>query len=146
MIDENFAENIDTILQHITSLLSKQADQLLLEQLGIGYSQYRVMVLLTLNVPIKQIEIATRIDQTEASISRQIKLLEGKSLILKTLNPKNKRIRWIRLTPLGFRLITSAKSLIVNRNHELLQNLDKKSQKQIFSSLETINYLITKRS
>ncbi len=63
------------LLGHTTTSLSKQSDQILQEQLGIGISQYKILRLLEESPHISQVEIATNLGQTEASISRQIKLM-----------------------------------------------------------------------
>ncbi|HUC95646.1 MAG TPA: hypothetical protein VMR76_01655 [Candidatus Saccharimonadia bacterium] len=146
MPEEKNFQNIDTILQHISSLLAKESDQLLLEQFGIGYAQYRVLILLKLDKPMIQMKLAQDLLQSEPSVSRQMKLLESKLLITRYLDPINKKVRCVCLTQLGFRLISSAKILIVRRNLKLLEDINKRSKIQLVTSLNTLSDLVLKNN
>jgi DNA-binding MarR family transcriptional regulator len=131
--------NIDYILQHITSLLTRVSDQILLEQLGIGYSQYKILRVLELDVPVKQKFIADLLGQTEASISRQINLLIDKNYITKNTDPRNKRIRLIVITPRGVK-ITDASNKVLERFHEdVFVDLSSKQKSDLLDLLETIH-------
>ncbi len=95
--------------------MGKQADQLLQEQLGIGSSQYRILIVLEWNPRVKQKTIAESLGQTEASISRQIKLLQKRGLLVSRLDPQNRRKHIIAPTTLGMQ-ITEAATAIIRRS------------------------------
>ena len=103
------------LVEHLSSVLSKQADQVLQEQLGIGMSQYKVLMILEWNPRVQQRIIATSLGQTEASISRQIKLLTGKGLLSAKRDQTNRRKHITAPTPLGMQ-ITEAATNILRRN------------------------------
>jgi DNA-binding MarR family transcriptional regulator len=130
---------IDYLLQHITSLLTRDSDQILLEQLGIGYSQYKILRVLHPGIPMKQRFIASTLGQTEASISRQIDLLIERNLITRHVDPHNKRVRLISVTPKG-RKISEATSRVLERFHENhLSGLTKKQQTELIDLLDSLH-------
>ncbi len=101
-------------MHHLAAVLGKQSDQLLKEQLGIGFSQYRILMVLEWNPRIQQNVIANHLGQTEASISRQIKVLKDKGLLTSKADPQNKRKHISLPTPRGMQ-ITEAASDILRR-------------------------------
>jgi DNA-binding MarR family transcriptional regulator len=120
------------LIQHLSAVISKQSDQVLQEQLGIGLSQYRILMVLEdnefgmagpgsdgtgnlANPRLQQKSIASSLGQTEASISRQIKLLATKGLLVSKRHPHNRRQHLTALTPLG-RQVTEAASNILRRD------------------------------
>ena len=72
---------IGYLLQHVSSLLAKQSDQVLQEQLGIGLAQFKILRTLQTEPRTPQREIAFNLGQTEASISRQVKLMIADGLL-----------------------------------------------------------------
>lgn len=130
---------IDYLLQHITSLLSRDSDQILLEQLGVGYSQYKILRVLNPGAPVKQKFIADLLGQTEASISRQINLLINKGLINKTTDPRNKRVRLIVITSKG-KKITNASALVLKRFHNrMFSEIHNKQLSELLNLLEILH-------
>jgi len=107
--------NLSYLIEHLSSVISKQADQTLQEQLGIGFSQFKILMVLEWNPRVQQRTIALSLGQTEASISRQIKLLEGKGLISARADPQNRRKHTITPTTLGMQ-VTEAASAIMRRS------------------------------
>ena len=70
------SNNTGFVLQRLAFLLSKQSDQVLQEQLGIGFSQFKILMVLGWNPSVRQRHIAEKLEQTEAAVSRQLKLLK----------------------------------------------------------------------
>jgi DNA-binding MarR family transcriptional regulator len=111
----NPATNLAYLLQHLAAVMGRQSDQLLQEQLGIGISQFKILMVLEWNPRIQQRAIADSLGQTEASISRQIKLLKSKKLLHTKLDPQNRRRHITAPTPLGMQ-VTEAASDILRRS------------------------------
>jgi DNA-binding MarR family transcriptional regulator len=111
----NPATNLSYLMQHLAAVMGRQSDQLLQEQLGIGISQFRILMVLEWNPRIQQRAIADSSGQTEASVSRQIKLLKGKKLLHTKLDPQNRRRHITAPTPLGMQ-VTEAASDILRRS------------------------------
>ena len=104
--------NLGYLLQHLAAVMNKQSDKLLQEQLGIGFSQYRILMVLDWNPRIQQNAIASSLGQTEASISRQIKLLEKSGLLISQQDPLNRRKHIAKPTPKGMQITEAATSLL----------------------------------
>jgi len=104
--------NLNYLLHHLAAVMGKQSEQLLREQLGIGLSQYKILMVLEWNPRIGQRVIADSLGQTEASISRQIKLLQKKGLLAAQPDPRNRRKHVTAPTPLGMQLTETATNLL----------------------------------
>jgi DNA-binding MarR family transcriptional regulator len=107
--------NLSYIIHHLAAVMGKQSDQVLQEQLGIGLSQFKILMVLEWNPRVQQKAIADSLGQTEASISRQIKLLKAKGLLFSRLDPNNKRRHITTPTPLGMQ-VTEAATNIMRRS------------------------------
>jgi DNA-binding MarR family transcriptional regulator len=95
--------------------MGRQTDQVLQEQLGIGLSQFKILMVLEWNPRVQQRTIADSLGQTEASISRQIKLLKGKKLLVTKQDPQNRRKHITAPTTLGMQM-TEAATAIMRRS------------------------------
>lgn len=104
------------LLQHLSAVLAKQSDQALQERLGIGFSQFKLLMVLENHPELKQRQIADKLGQTEASISRQIKIMHDKGLLQTTINPRNRRVHLTTITTKGMRLAEEA-LLTLNKCH-----------------------------
>jgi len=104
--------NLGYLLQHLAAVMGKQSDQILQEQLGIGLSQFKILMVLEWNPRIQQRAIADSLGQTEASISRQIKLLKAKKLLLTKQDPQNRRRHITAPTPLGMQVTEAADDIL----------------------------------
>jgi DNA-binding MarR family transcriptional regulator len=107
--------NLGYLIQHLSSVMGRQSDQVLQEQLGIGLSQFKILMVLEWNPRIQQSMIADSLGQTEASISRQIKLLQSKGLLVSRPDPNNRRKHLTTPTAMGLQ-ITEAATAIMRRN------------------------------
>jgi len=107
--------NLSYLVHHLAGVMGRQSDQVLQEQLGIGLSQFKILMVLEWNPRVQQRTIADSLGQTEASISRQIKLLKNRNLLVSRQDPRNRRKHITALTPLGMQ-ITEAASAIMRRN------------------------------
>ena len=108
-------QNLSYLLHHLAMVVGKQSEVILHEQLGIGLSQYRILAVLDWNPRVQQSVIASTLGQSEASISRQIKILEKKGLVEVEKDTLNKRKHIARPTPRGMELTESA-TAIIRRN------------------------------
>lgn len=131
--------NIGYLLNHLAFMLSRQSDQVLQEQLGIGFSQFKILMTLKWNSSIQQKQIADRLGQTEASISRQIKLLHDKGLLSTRISADNKREHITSLTDKGERLTDKAMQ-VLNRYHApTFASLSEKQQQNLINTLNIMH-------
>lgn len=78
-----------------------------------------------------QRQIATKLGQTEASISRQIKLLADQGLLTNEVSPSNRRQHIIRLTIKGQRLTEKAMEILNNYHAPIFARLSERQQEQL---------------
>lgn len=130
----NTNENLGYLLQHVSAVLARQSDQVLQEQLGIGFSQFKILMLLGQEDSTQQREMAVALGQTEASISRQVKLLHENGLIVSQVSPRNRRQNITRLTAKGLRLTEKATE-ILNRYHSPIFNELSERQQYVLTDL-----------
>lgn len=127
------------LLQHVARLLIKQSEQVLQERLGIGMSQFKILRVLQLNPHIKQRQIANILGQTEASISRQVKLMIDDGLLRSTVSPRNRRAHMTVITAKGERLNEAAMDALSDFHGPSFETMDKKQRQQFIESLQLIH-------
>lgn len=127
------------LLNHIAFVMARQSDQVLQERLGIGFSQFKIMMVLSHKPHIQQKEIADKLGQTEASISRQIKLLTEQGLLQAVRRPENKRERVTTLTPKGERYTDEAVDILNLYHAPVFDRLSEKERAALEQSLQTMH-------
>lgn len=127
------------LLEHIASQLAKQSDQVLQEQLGIGMSQYKILRSLQVEPRTMQRDIAVSLGQTEASISRQVKLMLVDGLLQSQRNPKDHREHLTVVTTKGERLAEAATVALERYHRPTFAVLNDKQQEQFLAALRTLH-------
>lgn len=136
--------NLIYLIEHLSAVVGKQTEQALQEQLGIGLSQYKILMVLEWNPRIQQRSIAESLGQTEASISRQIKLLTKKGMLLAKPDPQNRRKHITAPTPLGMQ-VTEAATNIIRRNFgPELSHLGDDRTMQLITGLQQLHKIVCK--
>ena len=130
-------------LQRVANMLLRESDQVLQEQLGIGMAQLKILEIVQKSSRLLQRQIAEALNQTEASISRQVKLLHNKQLLITRPNPKDHRERITTLTPRGMRLVEAALELLQSFQTPLISDLSEKQQAELMNMLSKIEQRIT---
>lgn len=133
------SNKIGFLIQHLAFSLGHTNDQVLQEQLGIGFSQFKLMMVLQKMPDIQQKKIASALNQTEASISRQIKLLHEKLLLQTMVSPKNRREHITTLTPKGVRYTEEARRIMGEYYKPMFDKLSGKDQEQLAQHLGTLH-------
>lgn len=126
-------------LFHLSFVLGRQSDQVLLERFGIGFSQFKIMMVLMRHHGIQQSKIAETLGQTEASVSRQIKLLMDKGLLVSTVDPNNRRRHITALSASGARLADEAVRALDVFHAPVIEILSEKQQQQLIEILDTMH-------
>ena len=133
------SNQVGYLIHHLAFVLGRQSDQVLLEQLGIGMSQFKILMTLQ-NMPnVRQKQIADCLAQTEASISRQIKLLEEAGMLTSEVSKNSKREHVIRLTPKGERTNDNALKVLQRYHAPMFATLNEKQLDALMSPLETLH-------
>lgn len=130
---------IGFLLQHLSFSLARQSDQVLQEKFGIGFSQFKIMMVLQRQPHVRQNQIAEKLGQTEASISRQIKLMDDEGLLQSVKRPDNRREHIITLTTRGIRMTEDALALLNDFHAPMFKSLSSTQQAELLSSLTTLH-------
>jgi DNA-binding MarR family transcriptional regulator len=77
--------------------------------------------------------------QTEASISRQIKLLVEKGYLTVSVNPKSRREHLATITPKGAKIMVAAKEVLELYYQTIDELLGAKQRKALAESLATLH-------
>jgi len=131
--------NIGYLLQRLAFLLARQSDQVLQEQLGIGFSQFKILMVLGWDPSFQQRHIADKLGQTEAGVSRQIKLLKQRGLLVTEINPNNRREHITTPTAKGQRLTEKALEILNNYHSPMFELLSEKQRERLLESLNIMH-------
>jgi DNA-binding MarR family transcriptional regulator len=118
--------------------LEKRADELLRMNTPIGFAQYKVLAAVGRNTLIKQNVVAELLNQTEASISRQVHILEKKQLLTIGTVMGNRRARELALTELGEETLRSSERIIDEVQSNILQSMSESDRWMLESLVERI--------
>ncbi|HVC36501.1 MAG TPA: MarR family winged helix-turn-helix transcriptional regulator [Candidatus Dormibacteraeota bacterium] len=132
------------LLQHLASLLGHQTDQVLQEQLGIGLSQFKILWILQWNPNVDQRYIAESLGQTEASISRQIRLLKTEGLLGSQRDADNRRRHITAATLKGTKVTEAAVEIMRRSFAPMLDQLSDKQFEQLMESLQILHKAVCK--
>lgn len=136
--------NLTYLIQHLAAIIGKQSEQILQEQLGIGFSQFKILMVLEWNPRVSQRNIAESLGQTEASISRQIKLLTGKGMLMSKRDPQNRRKHITAPTPLGMQITEAATSILRRNFTSEFHGLGEDQLMQLVTGLQRLHAIVCK--
>lgn len=105
-------QNLGFAFQKLAFTLLRRSDELLQSKLKIGYAQYKLLEVLAEHPHSSQRFIASALMQTEASISRQVKLMQAAGLLRVGTPAENKRVRVISLSTKGSELHVRAAGIL----------------------------------
>jgi DNA-binding MarR family transcriptional regulator len=112
-------------LLHFTYNLQHMAEALLLAEAGVGLSQARIMSGLSNAVARSQSYLAVELNQTEANVSRQLKVMKKHGLVNISKNKKDGRQRDVTLTAKGLRTYGKAEKVLKSQQKNFLRMLNK---------------------
>lgn len=131
--------NIGYLIQHLAFTLSRQNEQILQERLGLGFSQFKILMLLQSNPSVQQRDIADGLGQTEASVSRQIKLMIRRGLLSSQVSPNNRRQHITTPTTKGLRLTEEAMHILNNYHAPMFERFNDKQREQLLQMLQIMH-------
>ncbi|HUP26728.1 MAG TPA: MarR family winged helix-turn-helix transcriptional regulator [Candidatus Limnocylindrales bacterium] len=131
--------NLAYLIHHVATLLERQAEKLLQERFAIGFSQFKILMALKWKTNVQQRQIADSLGQTEASVSRQIKMLQEQGLLANRISPENRRQRIISLTAKGDKLAQAAMTSLTNYQQTLFAGMGDVQRSDITTGLQIIH-------
>ncbi len=135
----NSNQSLGLLLQQVAASLARFNDEILLSRLEIGMAQFKVLCVVEERPYVQQKYIARSLGQTESSVSRQIKLMDGDGLLRITTKPGDRREHVVSLTPRGQRIVRRAQVLLNNQLRPLLATIPANQQRALLSGLQTLN-------
>ena len=106
----------------IANKLVISGSAVLRQRLGLGFTEYRIMVMLSLEPGIAAKRIGEVVGLDKAAISRGVRALEAEGLIEPTPETAGRRSQALRLTAMGGAVF--ARAARVGREHERLLMAD----------------------
>lgn len=134
-----------TNIHRLSTVLGKVADTALQECCGFGTSQYKILWMLHKHPEgVLQTNIAQWLNLTEAAVSRQIALLDSSGLIVKQVDPKNRRNNIIMLSGEGKKCAENAMQSLLKAYGPHFNVLTEKEQSNLNTLLEKIFFNVIK--
>lgn len=127
------------LLHHLAFSLDRQSDQVLQERLGVGFSQFKILLVLSQHDKVRQRQIADFLGQTEASVSRQIKVLQNIGALQSRINPKNRRERIVVLMPAGEQLLDQCLEVLDTFQAPFYKDLSQKQKASLSTALGLVH-------
>lgn len=131
-------DNLQLKFQLTAAALSDRDNQILLNSVSIGLAQYKVLAVLVKKENVTQKEIAVTLDQTEASVSRQLSSMFDDGLVKSEPKKGDRRVHLINLTPRGKRIAKKAAFVLAKANKEMFKKLSRQQQNHLAGILEKL--------
>ncbi|MBX4187791.1 MAG: MarR family transcriptional regulator [Candidatus Doudnabacteria bacterium] len=119
-------------------LLDKMCDQILQDRLGLGFSQFLVLMTLAGMPKAPQKSVAKSLDQTQAAVSRQLDLLVDQGYVSRERNPDSRREYVLSLTKSGEKKFRQGLSEIDQRYDKLFQIWKKDEKNNLLGCLDKL--------
>lgn len=127
-------------LHKLVFITDRQSDEVLHHHFGFGFSQFKILIAAKHRAGLTQGDIANFLGQTEASVSRQLKIMKKQGLIKAKPAEANRRKHSVMLTDKGLELLAQASSVIDAAHASTFGSLGYKEQelmKQLVERLTT---------
>lgn len=131
--------NIGYLLHHLAFTLDRQSDEILQNHLDMGFSQLKILMGVRLHDGLRQKQIAHALGQTEASISRQVKLMSEMGLLTSKVSPKNRREHIVTLTAKGEGVSEKALQLLNSYHQPMFERLSEHQQEGLKEALQAMH-------
>ncbi len=135
-------EGKPTPLLSLVWKLQQSADELLVSKNGVGLSQTRIMAALDKSIPYSQRRVAVELGQTEANVSRQLKVMKKLGLVNITKSKKDHRQRDVSLTPKGYRTYTKAEQILKHHEKGLLSTMNRSDSRDFQDKANGLLHLL----
>jgi DNA-binding MarR family transcriptional regulator len=106
------SQNLGFTFQQLAFSLLQKSDNMLQNHYLIGYAQYKLLEVLSEHPHSSQRFVAMRLGQSEASVSRQIKLMQRKGLLRVGIPSEDRRARVVSLSTKGTELQIAAAEML----------------------------------
>lgn len=118
----------------LAEIISRGASQVFETRFGVKNTELRILVHLG-RQPLAVNELARRTHVDKGWISRSLRGLEDRGLVVRTAHPTDSRSALVSLTDEGEALVQSFAPIAAARNRRLLAGLDEEEVRRVFDAL-----------
>lgn len=136
--DTNSQKISPTALHRLTSILQHRYDEMLQRRFGVGFAQVQIMEVLSGTFPRSQRFISLQLKQTEANVSRQLRLMQKQGVVNVKKNKKDSRVRDVVLTAEGRRIYEQAQKALQAYQEDLMRHLTKEDRKSFVRTVQNL--------
>lgn len=137
--------SLGATLHQLSCMIDQQSETMLQQKFRIGFSQFKILSALLWRDNVRQREIADFLDQTEASISRQIGLMQDAGLVSSRRDAQNRRQRITSLTGKGAQVAKQAVAALEAHHAPMFQRLTLDQQAELQKTLEIMyDFMLTR--
>lgn len=105
---------------------------------GISAIQYNIVEFVYRGNAVKSVDLAAKFSVTQSAISRQIKLLLEKELIIQKQDPSDRRIFYLNVTEKGKSLVTDSENIRKTMSDKISRILSEEELASFSSLLQKI--------
>lgn len=135
---------VATNIHRLSTVLGRVADRTLQDSSGYGMSQFKILWMLYKHSEgVLQTNIAGWLNQTEAAVSRQIRLLNDQGLLSVEVDPENRRNHVVVLSETGRLFAQNAMKILLKEYEPFFADLDEKDMQKLNELLEKIFIKVT---
>jgi DNA-binding MarR family transcriptional regulator len=109
---KSFTRSMSFKIHKLVFIMDKIADQLLQKEVGIGFAQFRMLMVLGKYPHVSQKRIAGFMGLTQAAVSKQMNALVHKGWLARKQNPGNRRENVLCLTAKGRKMVLRAAGIL----------------------------------
>jgi DNA-binding MarR family transcriptional regulator len=127
-----------TPLHYLLFILQQKSDDLLQGEVGVSLSHVRIMGALDYKVPCSQKSIASKLQQTEANVSRQLLAMVRQGFVKVARNKDDSRQRDVTLTAKGQRRHEAAEKALKSQLNSVYKGLSKEEKRNFEDAVNKI--------
>lgn len=131
-----------TPLLSLSWKIQQSAEELLLAKCGVGLSHFRILAALDKSAARSQAHVAQMLGQTEANISRQLRVMKKAGLVTIAKNKQDQRRRDVSMTPKGFRAFTKADQVLSHHEKGLLSTMSRSESRDFQDKIASLISLV----
>jgi DNA-binding MarR family transcriptional regulator len=136
------SESLDEVLTYRISmlelLLSRSVGTVYSDKFGLNTDQWRVLAAVAVWGPIEAVQVSRRATVDKAAVSRAVRALIGKDLLVRSLHDRDGRKMTLELTPAGRRTFKAVVRHIGVLQQRLFKGHDRQQLREFFDMLRTL--------
>jgi len=130
-------DHIAVRVARITEILTRLASLAIEARWGLRNTDLRLLNILDSAEPMAVSEISRRCHVDKAWVSRSLRGLEKRKLVVRCAHPRDSRVRLVGLSPRGQALLDEVRPVALHREIELLRGIDARLLKRLLGQLES---------